>query len=247
METTLHRQLKEYYAGPDAEVEVPLGRYRIDIVQGNRLIEVQHSGLSSIRDKIRALLKSHQVEVIKPLVARKRLVQLNARDGAALSTRWSPKRSGRLDMFHELMYFTRVFPHRRLTLRMPLIEIEESRYPHTRRNKRRGQFKVQDQVLLNVVGEDVYRSRADLRALLPADLPRVFGTLELSESLGVERWFAQRIAYCLRKTATVKEVGKKGNSLQYRFVPAACLKRSSATRVGSPQSSKSRKSRPSAA
>ncbi|GAG48854.1 unnamed protein product, partial [marine sediment metagenome] len=118
-------------------------------------------------------------------------------------------------------YFTRVFPHRRLTLRMPLIEIEESRYPHQRRNKRRGQFRVQDQTLLNVVGEDVYQTRSDLRALLPGDLPRVFGTLEISQSLGIDRWFAQRIAYCLRKTGTVKEIGKQGNSLQYRFAPSA--------------------------
>ena len=221
METTLHRQLKEYFAGPDAKIEVPLGRYRIDIVDGDRLIEVQHSGLSSIRDKVRFLLKKHDVEVIKPLVARKQLVNLSGKDGSELKRRWSPKRCTRLDMFHELIYFTRVFPHRRLTLRMPLIEIEESRYPHQRRNKRRGQFKVQDQTLLNVVDEDVYQTRADLRALLPGDLPTVFGTLEISQSLGVDRWFAQRIAYCLRKTGTVKEVGKEGNSLQYRFAPSA--------------------------
>ena len=145
METTLHRQLKTHYAGTQAQIEVPLGRYRIDIVDGERLIEVQHSGLSSIRDKVRFLLKKHEVEVIKPLVARKRLISLTAKDGDELKRRWSPKRCTRLDVFHELIYFTRVFPHRRLTLRIPLIEIEEARYPHQRRNKRRGQFKVQDQ------------------------------------------------------------------------------------------------------
>jgi len=223
METTLHRQLKEHYCGPDAEIEVPLGRYRIDIVDGDRLIEVQHSGLSSIRDKVNQLLKDHKVEVIKPLIARKKLVNLSGKDGTELKRRWSPKRCTDLDMFHELMYFTRVFPHRRLTLRMPLIEIEEARYPHKRRNKRRGQFKVQDQSLLSVVGERVYETRSDLRKLLPANLPQVFGTQELSTEMGIDRWFAQRIAYCLRKTGTVKEVGKKGNALQYRFVPSARL------------------------
>ena len=170
---------------------------------------------------MRLLLKNHKVEVIKPLVARKQLVNLSDKDGSELKRRWSPKRCTPLDMFHELIYFTRVFPHHRLTLRMPLIEIEESRYPHKRRNKRRGQFKVQDQSLLNVVSEKVYRTRSDLCELLPADLPKVFGTLEISELLGVDRWFAQRIAYCLKKTGTVKEVGKKGNSLQYRVASSA--------------------------
>ena len=217
METTLHRQLKDHYAGPEAQIEVPWGRYRIDIVDGDRLIEVQHSGLSSIRDKVACLLKKNDVEVIKPLIARKQLVKLAGKDGQELGRRWSPKRCTALDMFHELIYFTRVFPHRRLTLRMPLIEIQEVRFPHARRNKRRSQFKVQDQVLLNIVDEDVYQTRADLRALLPASLPPVFGTMEISQALEIERWFAQRIAYCLRKTGTVREVGKKGNSIQYRF------------------------------
>ena len=221
METTLHRQLKAHYAGPQAEIEVPLGRYRIDIVDGDRLIEVQHSGLASIRDKVQFLLKSHDVEVIKPLLARKQLVSLSEKDGKELKRRWSPKRCTSLDIFHELIYFTRVFPHRRLTLRIPLIEIEELRYPHQRRNKRRGQFKVQDQRLLQVVSENVYRTRHDLRRLLPKDLPKTFGTLEIAQQMNVQRWVAQRIAYCLRKTGTVNEVGKKGNSLQYRFSPAA--------------------------
>lgn len=198
-----------------------MGRYRIDIVDGDRLIEVQHSGLSSIRDKVKQLLRKHDVEVIKPLIARKRLINLAEKDGPELKRRWSPKRCSELDLFHELMYFTRVFPHRRLTLRIPLIEIEESRFPHQRRNKRRGQFKINDQSLLRVVSENVYQTRADLRQLLPGDLPSVFGTLELSESLQIDRWFAQRIAYCLRKTGTVREVGKKGNSIQYRFSPTA--------------------------
>ena len=231
METTLHRQLKEYYAGPQAKIEVPFGRFRIDIVDGNRLIEVQHSGLSSIRDKVRFLLRKHEVEVIKPLVARKQLINLSGKEGRELKRRWSPKRCTQLDMFHELIYFTRVFPHRRLTLRMPLIEIQESRFPYERRNKRRGQFKVQDQSLLAVVSENIYRSRRDLRQLLPANLPRLFGTQEIAESMDIDRGFAQRIAYCLRKTGTVKEVGKKGNSIQYQFVPSARSKSGNKTIV----------------
>ena len=240
METTLHRQLKTHYAGTEAQIEVPLGRYRIDIVDGERLIEVQHSGLSSIRDKVRFLLKKHEVEVIKPLVARKRLISLSAKDGDELKRRWSPKRCTRLDVFHELIEFTRVFPHRRLTLRIPLIEIEEARYPHQRRNKRRGQFKVQDQSLLQVVGEDVYRTRGDLRQLLPADLPKIFGSLELSESMKIDRGFAQRIAYCLRKTGTVKEVGKKGNALQYRFAASARVGKAKGKLANRPQKRKTK-------
>ena len=52
METTLHRQLKDYFRQSDSQLEVRLGRYRIDVVNGNRLVEIQRSGLASIRSKI---------------------------------------------------------------------------------------------------------------------------------------------------------------------------------------------------
>jgi hypothetical protein len=217
METTLHRQLKDFYSPPDSRQEVRVGRYRIDIVDGRRLIEVQHSSLGSLRAKTAQLLRQHDVEVIKPLVARKRLIHLASADGEPDRTRWSPRRATPLDVFHELIYFTSVFPHRRLTLRVPLIEIEETRYPWRRRNRRRGQFRVKDQTLLRVVGESVYRTTADLRGLLPATLPRDFGTAELAQSLDIERWVAQRIAWCLRKTGTATVHGKQGNSLRYRL------------------------------
>ncbi len=111
METTLHRQLKEHFAGSTGRTEVKLGRYRIDVVRGKKLIEIQCSGLAAIRDKIRRLCAEHKVEVVKPLVMRKRIVKLAEQGGEIVSQRWSPKRGKPLDLFDELIYFTRAFPH----------------------------------------------------------------------------------------------------------------------------------------
>jgi len=33
----------------------------------------------------------------------------------------------------------------------------------------------------------------------------------------IDRWIAQRIAYCLRKMGAVEQVGKQGNALLYQF------------------------------
>jgi hypothetical protein len=35
----------------------------------------------------------------------------------------------------------------------------------------------------------------------------------------VDRWLAQRIAYCLRQTGAACEVGKQGNARLYEFAP----------------------------
>ena len=218
LETTLHRQLKSLYAGPEARVEERLDTFRIDAVRAGQLVEIQHGSLGAIRDKIARLLKSHAVLVVKPLVVRKTLVKLAKRGGKEVSRRLSPKQGSVLSLFDELVYFTRVFPHENLTLETPLVEVEERRYPgHGRRRRwRQNDYVTEDQRLLAVQGVYRFQTTADLLALLPATLPDQFHTGELAELLGIQRWIAQRIAYCLRQTGAAEVCGKQGNTLVYR-------------------------------
>lgn len=210
METSLHRQLKDRYATEGALVEQRLGRYRIDVVQPDRLVEIQLASLTAIRDKIAALVKKHDVLLVKPIVASKHLVKRRRAGGRVVSRRRSPKQRTLLDLFDELVHFTRVFPHRRLTLEVLLVEVEEWRYPgHGRRRWRRGNdHQVEDQRLLDVLSVHEFRTAADLCRLLPSSLPQPFHTGHLAEGLGIERWIAQRMAYCLRETGAIQSVGK---------------------------------------
>jgi hypothetical protein len=219
METSLHRDLKTLYAGDDAQLEVPLSEYRIDVVQNDRLVEIQHGSLAAIRDKVRRLLEDHEVIVVKPIVCRRLLVKQNREGGRVTERRMSPKRGNVLDLFEELVHFTRVFPHERLTLEVPLVDVEEWRYPgHGRRRRwRRRDHQIEDQKLVAVHETLRLRTTSDLRAIVRCPLPRPFHTGHLAEGLGVDRWIAQRIAYCFRETGTARAVGKQGNTLLYEF------------------------------
>ena len=216
METTLHRQLKDFYCNEGCEVEVKFGRYRIDVVDGDRLIEIQHSGLAAIRQKIQVLLKSHKVDVIKPIIAKKTLVKLNRKHGEIASQRLSPKRGGFLDLIDELLYFTRVFPNKNLRIIAPRIEIEEIRYPGhgKRRRKRAGDFVVQDRVMMKMLDSKVFQKPADLFDELPR-LPKQFDTKELADAMSIQRWQAQRVAYVLKHVGSINPVGKRGNAILY--------------------------------
>jgi hypothetical protein len=218
METTLHRQLKERYAMDGGAVEQRVGRYRIDVIRGTQLIEIQLAPLMSIRDKIAALLKKHDVLVVKPLIATKHLVKRRGAGGKIVSRRRSPKRRTLLDVFEELVHFTRVFPHRRLTLEVLLVEIEEWRYPgHGRRRWRRdNDHLIEDQHLLEVHAVHQFRTAGDLCRMLPPALPQPFHTGQLADGLGVERWIAQRMAYCLRETGAIQSVGKLRGAWLYQ-------------------------------
>jgi hypothetical protein len=218
METTLHRQLKALYAGPAAAIEQRVGGYRIDAIRGEVLVEIQHGSLAAIRRKIARLLDSHDVLVVKPLVIRKQLVRLARRGGQEVSRRQSPKQGSLLDLFHELVHFTEVFPHPRLTLQTPLVEVEERRYPGhgNRRRWRKDDQVVEDRRLLAVLDVRQFRTTADLLELLPAKLPEPFHSGQLADLLGIHRWVAQRITYCLRKTGAAIACGKQGNTLLYQ-------------------------------
>ena len=218
LETSLHRQLKALYAADESQQEVVCAGYRIDAVRSGRLIEIQHGSLAAIRDKIARLLAQHKVTVVKPIVARKHLVKLDRCGGSVVDRRFSPKRGQLLDIFDELVYFTRVFPHKRLILEVALVEVEELRYPgHGRRRRRRhSDFQIEDQRLLDVIQTHRFRTLTDLRRLLPCGLPTTFHTGDLAKGLNIQRHTAQRIAYCLRETGAIYPVGKQGNAWLYR-------------------------------
>ena len=228
METSLHRQLKAIYAGKEARTEERLEGFRIDAIRGKQLIEIQHGSLAAIRDKISRLLEKHRVLVVKPLILQKTLIRQDAKGGSVLSRRRSPKVETVLSLFDELIYFTRVFPHRNLTLETPLVEVEEFRYPgHGRRRRwRENDFLVEDQRLVAIHETHRFKTNQDLLSLLPPTLPRPFHTGHLAESLAVRRWIAQRIAYVLRKCGATSECGKAGNARLYELIlPPAKRKR----------------------
>ena len=221
MEYSLHRELKLRYADEHVQTEVRLGRYRIDVVRGQELVEIQHGSLSAIRDKIRALCESHAVLVVKPIVVSKQLVKRARKKGRVTERRTSPKRGKLLDLFAELVFWTKVFPHPNLTLEAVLVDVEEWRHPgHGRRRWRRaGNYVVEDQKLLALHATHPFRTTADLAALLPAELPSPFHSGHVAKGLRIPRSDAQRILYCLRKMAGVVEAGKERNTVLYTLPP----------------------------
>lgn len=234
METTLHQQLKEHFREANAPIEVRVGRYRIDVVNQDRLVEVQRSSLSSIRTKIENLLADgYKLDVVKPIIVRKRLIKLDAIDGKEVDRRWSPYSGSVFDFFDELLYFTRIFPHPNLRMLVPLISIEEIRYPgHGRRRRwRANDHLVKDQQILEISETSIFSDRSDLVALLPEALrSSEFDTKGLAEALSVPRYTAQKIAYVMRKIGALTAVGKNRNTIIYQAVAPPKAKRASKAR-----------------
>jgi len=217
METSLHRQLKIAYAGEDSQTEVKLGRFRIDAIRGDELIEIQCASLGALRDKVRTLTRRHQLRIVKPIVTAKRIAKRGVRGGPILSRRRSPKRGDVLTIFEDLIHFTSVFPHRNLVLEVLPVQVEEVRGPAGKRRGRwKKRFAVED-VRLEEIGEAVeLRTAVDLLELLKLPKTREFNTADLAASIGRPRWLAQQIAYVLRETGAAETTGRTRAGIGYR-------------------------------
>jgi len=218
MATAIHQQLKSQYVKDETFHEVSVDGYRIDAVdEAGRLIEIQCASLAAIRDKVRKLIRHHQVIVVKPLAARKRIVTMTEPDGEVLSSRYSPTRQKMNHIFRELVHFA-VFPSPGLQLDLLLTEQEEIRLPPTERSSWKKKYSVHDRRLIEVQSRVSLSTAADLWSLLEAsDLPVQFSTADLAETCGMPRWLAQKAAWCFRRMEFLKLSGKQGNSLVYEL------------------------------
>jgi hypothetical protein len=215
METSLHRTLKDRYAAGLADRrEVRVAGFRIDAVdQTGRFVEIQSGALGPLCTKLQRLLPQHRLRIVKPVVLSRRLVQTSPRGGSVISVRRSPKRGTLVDVFDDLIGLVRIFPHTNLDIEVLGVTIDEVRI----RRRRRPGYSVADRRLGEIRETATLATAGDLWSLLPAACHgrEPFTTVELASRLGKPAWFAQRVAYCLRKTGAARVVGKNGNRLVY--------------------------------
>jgi hypothetical protein len=224
LETSLHQQLKTLYACDASKTEVSVRGFRIDaIAEDGELIEIQHASLGALRDKTRKLLSARtgdRLRIVKPIVRRKRITTVCKKSGEVLRSRMSPKSCDWLEVFMDLVHFATVFPKKRLTLEVVLIDAEETRIDCVPRRRRGKTYKTVDICLIEVGEAISLETRADLLARLPIDqLPSPFDTSHLASALSKPRWFAQKVAYCLRTMKAIHSAGKRGNAQLYSFKP----------------------------
>lgn len=219
METTLHRQLKEFYCGDARAREVWVQDYRIDAVVDGELIEIQLASLAALRKKVPALLREHPVVVVKPLAAHKTIFRRNRKNGPVSSRRVSPRHETLLDLFQELVHFVEVFPHPRLRIEVLLTEQEEDRIRRVRPRRRSKDYRIEDRRLIGIHSRHVLRTVEDLAQLLPLDLPETFTTADVARLAAIPRWLSQKMAYCLRRIGAIVPCGKRKNAMLYTRAP----------------------------
>ncbi|MBN1317184.1 MAG: hypothetical protein JXA42_17000 [Anaerolineales bacterium] len=214
-EKPLHASLKQWIARPDDRLEIRVDGYVVDIVRDELLIEVQTGNFSAMKKKLAALVSRYPVQLVYPIAREKWIVKRSGSFAAGTGRQKSPKRGCVEDLFIELVSFPELMAERNFTFQVLLIQEEEiRRFERNKRRRRRG-WVTEERRLLQVVEQRLFETPGDMAALLPPDLPEQFTTADLARGLHRPRWFAQKMAYCLRGMGALVDIGKSGRSILY--------------------------------
>jgi hypothetical protein len=214
-EKSLHASLKEWYAQSGDQFEVALEGYVIDIVQDDLLLEIQTGSFASIKSKLNDLVRIHRIRLVYPIAQEKWIKRLAKDSGEEMSLRKSPKRGRLVDLFWEMVSFPQLLADPNFTLEVLMIKEEEVRRYEGKRGWRRKGWVTEERRLLEVVDRKLFEQPADWRELLPEKLGEQFTMRDLSETAGIGKHLAQKMAYCLRKVGVIELVGKRGRANLY--------------------------------
>ena len=210
-EGSLHAALKERYAEPGDEFEVPLDGFVIDIARGSSLIEIQTGSFAAVGRKLDRLLDDHQILLVYPVAAGTWL------ERPGVKRRKSPKRGSVYSVFDELVSVPTLLDHPGLSLEVVLVHVTKHQIHDPRARRGRGGYRTVDRVLDEVVEVHRFDSVADLCGLLPDNLPPDFTTADLAEQAGISRDAAQKMAYCFRPLGVFEATGRTRAGVTHRL------------------------------
>lgn len=215
-EKPLHASLKQWYARPGDRFEVPVGRFVIDIVRDDLLIEIQTRNFASINAKLCELTRSYEVRLVYPVVQEKWIVRSANGDGGKVVRRKSPKRGRLEDLFWELVSIPQLLSNPNFSLEVLMIREEEvRRYEGKRKRWSRRGWVIEGRRLVEVLDRRVFGKSADWLALVPDGL-QSFTTKDLATIIATDIELAQKMAYCLRHGNMIELIGRQGRANLYR-------------------------------
>lgn len=191
-EGSLHVALKEHYAEPGDEFEVPLDRFVIDIKRHDLLIEIQTGSFGAMGRKLDHLLSEHRMLLVHPIAVESWLARPNAKP------RKSPKKGSIYNLFEQLVSIPTLLDHPNLTLDIALVSVTKVQEADPKARRGRGGFRTVDRQLRDILEIHRFESTKDLLELVPQGLPHEFTTADMADAGPFKRDVAQRMAYCFK-------------------------------------------------
>ena len=219
-EKSVHLALKMFFEPDPAWREVKVGRYIADIKNSTGIHEIQTSGFSSIRRKLEAYLSDDsvdRVELIHPIIARRRVKWVDPESGEILKDYMSPRRIKEAEIFKELLYLGDTLYSEKLSFTIVSLSCEEIRLMDgIDKTKKRRATRV-DTVPVELLSIKKYSAVTEMSELLPYSDGDTFTADQLRKFLrapGRSGWAAMKI---LEELGIAERVGTEGRRIIYKF------------------------------
>ncbi len=206
--------MKSWYQQNGDAVEQRLDGFVIDIIRGERLIEIQTHNFGALKRKLAHFLPQRSVHIVYPVPQLKWIVRLSADEEIVLSRRRSPKKGRVEDIFNELVRIPFVFQSSNFSVEVLLVEAEEWWLDDKKGSWRRKGWSIYDHQLIEVKHAHHFSSAEQLLTLLPP-VPEVFTSADVATSGKLKRRLAQRMLYCFKALGLIIEMGKRGRAICY--------------------------------
>ena len=148
------------------------------------------------------------------IVFQKWLVWLDEDTGEVTNRRKSPKRGTPQAVFHELYKIKSFLKHPNLSIRILMIDMEETRLLNGWSADRKKGSHRHDRIPLDLVEELDIKGVQDYRMLIPPEL-EAFTSKEYARATGLTVKRAQTALNVLYDLGVVERIGKKGNAFIY--------------------------------
>ena len=214
-ESSLHEALKKYFAPDGAKNEVAIGKYICDIVcDDNKVIEIQTANLSNLQKKLSALLETHVVEVVFPIVENN-YVRVFAEDNAITqkSFRKSPKHESFFSLFREVTRIYNLLENQNFSLHLAFVDIETVKIDDKKGRSRYGNARITDKKLLKVNSVKIIKNLQELFEPVLERLPKKFSAKDLQKL--TDKKNAGFTLWVLKKSGAVVQCEKIGKQSFY--------------------------------
>lgn len=213
-EKTLHAIVKNYVEPDEDYHEVPLEGYVADVYRDGHIFEVQTANFNTMRNKLATFLPLYHVTIVYPVPATKWLRWIDVDTGEITERRKSPKRGTPQAVFRELYKIKNFLKDPNLSIRILMIDMEESRLLNGWSSDRKKGSCRHDRLPTELVEEIHLDCLEDYRMLVPVELER-FTSQEYAKATKLTVNRAQTALNVLHYLGAVARVDKKGNRYIY--------------------------------
>jgi len=219
-EKSVHLALKMFFEPDPSLREVPVGRYIADIRNSTGIHEIQTSGFSSIRRKLEAYLSDDSVgavELIHPIISRRRVKWVDPISGEVLKDYVSPRRIKEAEIFKELLYLGDSLRSKKLSFTIVSLSCEEIRLMDGIDKTRRRRATRVDTVPVELLNIRRFSTATEMAVLFPYNDGDTFTAEEIRKFLrapGRNGWAAMKV---LEELGIAERIGTEGRRIIYKF------------------------------